>query len=172
MELLLAGMNPIVMNAAETVRREMEVWAKQLEIDQGGFSEIEPETLLGGCGIASYLLQRTLARLGVKSTLVMGRYYLDGYACRDLRWEEYVDKDRTNHCWLRVENQIIDLTATQFGAEDRVAVREAGDDRYYVVCEGMKAVRRLFRDWDEQSPTAYPKSMSAMLKQAVKEIRP
>lgn len=60
--------------------------------------------LAGGCLMSSYMLQYVLKKQGIKSKLIRGR-------CRD-----------NYHWWLVIDNNIVDITATQFGVKERVYI--------------------------------------------------
>ncbi len=66
----------------------------------------------GYCGMASYLLHWKLASLGICSTPITGKY------------------DNITHCWIIVDNQILDITATQFGPTEEVSVTSILNPRY------------------------------------------
>ena len=157
-------LDPMVLKAAQAVRKEVEIWAHRLSDPEDCM--IDPDSLTGCCAIASYLLHRTLTHLGIKSTLTMGRFFVNGRPS----WDDDAN-EHCNHCWVVVDGQIVDVTASQFGCPDPVFVGPIDDDRYYVVRSGAAARHNILRDWNTQSPVCYPNSMSSILKQVSKEVR-
>lgn len=145
-------LDPEVIIAAAKVRAEVQRWAEKLKVWQ-----IEPETMCGACGIASYLLHEALTKKEIKSIFVMGRYYPSGYENRS-KWDEESVK-KPNHCWLVVGGWIVDITATQFGILPEVAVYEKDCDYYHTLHSGSSAIKILNTSWDEQSPACYSEDM-------------
>jgi hypothetical protein len=106
---------------------------------------VDPDNLLGACGIASYTLSRVLRRSGVKCDLVMGRF-----------WSSPI-RDRGDHCWVYVESLdlIVDITATQFpDMPSEVHVTSGDDFRYKGELHNRQAVKDL-KEWEGQSHIEY-----------------
>ena len=112
--------------------------------------EIDPNTLLGACGIASYALSRVLKKCGVKNHFVMGRF-CDPH-------------DRGDHCWVEVpaEKLIIDITATQFKIPSAVHVTSTADPKYLTKIRNAEAVKEL-ETWHRQSHITYPSMIDTVI---------
>ncbi len=144
------GLDPvvrsIVVGVAERVRAEIKTWARNIPSTW----EINPENLTGCCGIASYMLKNTLAKLGFESQFVMGHFNNNGI---------HYDDDRNNHCWLVFRGYIFDLTITQFGYDSEVFVVSKDDDRYLPLKSETDSINTLLKSWSGQSPTRYKDSL-------------
>jgi hypothetical protein len=93
------------------------------------------ENLNGACAIASFALYEFLQKQSLKCKFILGKYI-----------------DNT-HCWVELENQIIDLTATQFGSEHKVYTPIKDDNycpQYY-----NKFALNIVRGWSYHSPYKY-----------------
>lgn len=84
--------------------------------------------LEGCCSFGSYLLSKVLQKNGYDAYFVEGEY------------------DDNFHCWVELDNVIIDITATQFGDLPKVYITET-DDNYYINTYGIKAVREVKKKW-------------------------
>ena len=71
-----------------------------------------PSGLGGDCAVSSYTLHKKLNRLGFKSKFVQGHYRM------------------MEHCWVEIDNLIIDITATQFGIKEKVYITRTNDKNY------------------------------------------
>ena len=135
------------------IRSEVEAW-----VDEN--PDIEPDNLLGACAIASYVLQRALVKLGYKPKFVMADSY-DGA-----------------HCWIELDDYVIDLTATQFNMSlPKVLITKK---KYYYdsipelnsynsIFFNRKAVS-LVKNWQDQSPIKYYKEINKLIKNLNHEL--
>lgn len=97
----------------------------------------------GACAIASYHLMKKLKSKYKKDV----HFILGGFK---------VSKDRYyNHCWLHVNDHIVDITATQFNYVDKVKVLPlAKNSKYLPEYKNKKALDEV-SDWDGQNPFNY-----------------
>lgn len=112
---------------AQKVRKKCEKYVKGLE------NSIYGETLSCLCAVASKALQNELVEAGYNTKLVYGNAFGD------------------THCWVELDGKIYDITATQFGVEEKVYVTDVNDEDY----EKEKEVKdlRFFSGWPiEQKP--------------------
>lgn len=93
------------------------------------------EDLNGACAIASYSLYEFLKNNNLNSKFVLGTY-------NDIK-----------HCWVELDKQIIDLTATQFGSIHKVYT-PLKDSNYYPQFYNKFALN-IVRGWGDQSPFKY-----------------
>lgn len=111
-------------------------WAQDLAEEQN----YNAEDLLGWCAIASAELHKRLKSFGVKSTICMSNVSGAGY-----------------HCFVMVEDHIVDVTATQFKAfyADPVVImhsKEAECNDYHVpmiefsTCQALRKYQKK-TDW-------------------------
>jgi ferredoxin len=103
----------------------------------------DPDNLGGACAIASTVLQKVLRQRGYDAEFVCS----EGKHC--------------HHCWVEVQGEVVDITATQFGQdypEVHVVPPNCGDPIYrgYRDTEffrGKKALERVNLEWDlHQTP--------------------
>lgn len=72
----------------------------------GGFTWGYWDSTLGGlCAVASDVLIRAFAARGIEATLVHGKFHCNGW------------KDGGWHCWVECNGYVVDITASQFGAQ-------------------------------------------------------
>lgn len=99
------------------------------------------------CAVASKFLFDCLKDNSFKPILVAGHWNkLDG----DLE---------TNHCWIEVDNHLIDLTATQINIKEKVVILPLQKTkRAYTLKNKMRTLKEIkneFKGWsDAQSPLA------------------
>lgn len=125
---------------AKEVRSAVEVWVQHNPY-------INPESLEGACGLASYTLCRALKAFGYRAQLVY-----DG------------DEDGA-HCWVELGDEVIDVTATQFGDFPEVYVVHKseyplGYERYR--CQGRKAVQQLL-EWGTEGHQPHLRKIKALI---------
>lgn len=121
---------------------------------------IDPDSLLGACGLASYTLSRVLRRAGVKCDLVMGRF-----------WSSPI-RDRGDHCWVYIEalDLIVDITATQFpDMPSEVHVTKGDDFRYKGELHNRQAVKDL-KDWEGQSHLSYKEVLDRVIEDVTVQL--
>jgi hypothetical protein len=88
--------------------------------------DLDPKELMGLCAIASFTLCTELEKAGIEAEVYEGKYDT---------WFE--------HCWVVVDDKIVDITATQFGTKRRVSVRKDTSEWY----EGSSCTECELRDW-------------------------
>jgi hypothetical protein len=108
-----------VIRVARTVRRRAEKEAAAL-----GWMRSD---LGGWCSVVSYAFIQALKKENVNATLVSG-WYQDGLG-------------GAGHFWVELEDQIIDLTATQFGQRHKVYVTDKYNSKYDARHRGKTAMR-------------------------------
>jgi len=138
-----------VLEAARLVRAQISKLAPVV-FDQ---NYIDPENLMGACGIASYTLSRVLRKCGVRCDLVIGRF-----------WSSTI-RDHGNHSWIYVESLdlIVDITATQYPDMPSEVHVTAGDDfRYKSELHNRQAVKDL-KEWEGQSPLLYQEALDKVI---------
>jgi len=138
-----------VLEAARLVRANISSMASVV-FDQ---NYIDPENLMGACGVASYTLSRVLRKCGVKCDLVIGRF-----------WSSET-RDHGNHCWIYVESLdlIVDITATQYPDMPSAVHVTSGDDfRYKSELHNRQAVKDL-KEWEGQSPLLYQEALNKVI---------
>lgn len=165
-------MRDAILKAAAALREDLEAFALYWHKVRGADIMVDKMengqmSLLGACGIASWVMWRALKRAGFHDAEMVAGWY-----------RVYTDEDRVfettpyfgSHCWVVVEGKLLDLTATQFGRPEPVYVTEPGQDENYAVLNvgalygdisysirkwkadvEADAERRLM-DWDTQSP--------------------
>ncbi len=135
-----------IINIAIQVRRAVEVFAKtDKNHDVGG----NPENLCCYCAIASYALMTALKKQGIKCRLISGFFDETG------EYEEYEEKS-INHCWVEVNNKILDITASQFPEHRNYSIvilpnNKSIETGYYPL-EYPKTLKELIDGWTYQSP--------------------
>jgi hypothetical protein len=137
-----------VKTIAEQVRDRMETWCEDKHF-------VTPN-MCGACAICSYVLVKVLNRCGYQAELVLGKY------------------DIENHCWVELENSIIDITATQFGIKlPKVHIAKARNRMYRPEAYGRAAMLRLKKGWGEGGPHPWAKRLEKTIKglaRSVKEV--
>ena len=144
-----------VLEAARLVRHRISTLAPTL-FDP---CEIDPDTLQGACGIASYTLARVLRQVGVKCELSMGYFWSSKERCRG------------QHCWVTVESldMIVDITATQFDIPSEVHVTVSDDVRYHTSLRNRQAVKDL-KTWETQSHLLYKDVLDRLVSDATVQL--
>ena len=160
-----------ILKAAQQLREDLEAFALYWGMAHGADITIErlengKMSLMGACAIASWVLWRALRRTGHDAEIVIGWYRM--LTKEDVEFKLY--PMMCNHCWVTVDGQLIDLTATQFGVPHEVYVTDPGQDENYCVLNlfGLyseasydirkymasthAAAEKELRNWDSQSP--------------------
>jgi len=104
------------------------------------------DDLCRACAILSWALVRALKRCGYPAKFVVGLYDNGIY---------FGDE---NHCWVKVCNFYVDITATQFGISKNVYITKIGEDKKYIPKKsGLKTVvTHVNKFWpSEQCPRTY-----------------
>lgn len=133
----------------KAIRAEVQHW-----IWLNDNSEINPDNLFGGCAIASYTLYKALIKLGHQPKFIMR------------------ENDCTSHCWVELNDHVIDLTATQFNMSLPKVLITKRDDYFKSIPELIKytdkfcnrGAVRIVNQWYEQSPSTYYKQIRKFLK--------
>ena len=119
-----------IKETARIVRSQCESYAASTGHDEYG------KDLSCMCGIASYALREAIKRIGIRIKLIYGFY-----------------GNSSGHCWLNIEDKIIDITATQFGVSRKVFVTSISNAKYDRLKE-MKSMSEIKIDgWGDHSPT-------------------
>lgn len=99
--------------------------------------------LNGACAIASEALVRLYKLHGIHSTFIEGIYVPE--------FDEEFDED-SNHCWVVINDQIIDITASQFWL-DSIHITSVYDEDYREVRRGQEAINFCKKEWPaDQKP--------------------
>ena len=101
-----------------------------------------PTDLEGACASASYVLWKHLRKQGYDADFIMGSYH--GF----------------NHCWVEIEDRILDITATQFGVRKKVYTRVLSAAIYQEELRGKDAAWET-RRWN----AAWRRSIKSRLAQ-------
>lgn len=124
------------------------------------------------CAVSSWTLWRLLKKQGVNANFVSGRYI--GYIY--LSYEKEIDEGRDvdishlgdGHCWVEANNEIIDITATQFDKCDSVCIVKSDERKrnYYIPQKSnLQAIREINKTWPlEQKPQTYKKYLRRLLR--------
>ena len=105
----------------------------------------------GSCLICSWVLDRVYREFGIDSNLCIGRY------------------DNSDHAFVIVDNNVIDITATQF-LRDEVVIEPYQNSDYSILFSG-KSVKLDIRNWPtEQTPRAYKPILKKIFIRIVRKI--
>lgn len=94
-----------------------------------------PVTLRCYCAIASYSLNKTFKKFKLDSHFITGFYY------------DLTDNSKSCHCWVELNDSIIDITATQFNIKNRVHVVSAKTEDYIEDLRNRQATRYINENW-------------------------
>ena len=151
-------MNQEILQVAKLCRKEVEKFARENIIG-------DYKTLECYCAIASTTLFFCLKKLGYKPKLIDGVYW-DEYNYGDVETHEkeiaHLTPIDTNHCWVEIDDTIIDLTETQFEQEcPKVSVHKVNRAKRYVYRISNTRSYKTIRDWpSEQQPFFHFKKIS------------
>jgi hypothetical protein len=114
--------------------------------------------LSGLCAIASYELVVELHRAGyMNAALVKGYFY---------------GKRNGNHCWVWLDDLIIDVTATQFDVPSPVLIARVDDPRYSPEHIGFRAYGVTSpSNWGYQSPERFRQAKDFLLAREVQQTK-
>lgn len=102
------------------------------------------------CAVASYTLWKVLLSKGYSAKFVRGFYRGD------------------NHCFVICNNQIIDITATQFDIREEVYITDSNDNRYDLIDEDSDALNYLNDNWpSDQIPQSYVEELGEIINAVV-----
>lgn len=114
-----------------SVGEEIHMWAKKSLT----CPRICQRDLMGACAISSYVLWKVLKKSGIESNFIQGDF--------EFEWNA--------HCWVEIENIIVDITATQFGYDRKVVFSDKSDVNYIPKRINLSAVREVNKYWHYQS---------------------
>jgi hypothetical protein len=127
-----------ILKTASSVRKTIEDERKKNHDAKVVWSQ----DLCGACAVASSLLTHELKKQGVNSFLVIGQYIRG-----DVPW---------THCWVETNSDIIDITATQFGIEQKVFLSDKRNSAYKRDFFGKAASKEVTQWYGYQNPTKFP----------------
>lgn len=95
--------------------------------------------LAGACAVASFFVHKKAIALGLNSILNHG-YYKEDF-----------------HCWVSIDNIIIDITATQFGIKRKIFITKSTNKNYKSIRKFISnKAPKYFDDWGTvQNPKHY-----------------
>lgn len=142
--------NIIIKKLGKQIRSEIEVWTKENP-------DVEEGSLQGACAIASYIMYRSLIKLGFKPQFVMA------------------DSGFGAHCWVTLDDDVIDLTATQFNnlnrkhpkvliIDKRLYLNKISQLKDYKYFSFNKKAIEITKTWDQQNPLVYTKEIKKFIK--------
>ena len=117
---------------AETLANAKQIRKAFEEVELRRLPKIRNVTLKGYCARASYELYRWLQSADRVGDFVLGTY--NGYS----------------HCWVEIDHEIIDLTATQFCIMDAVYVTSVSNPKYKKQCTNEDALLLVQSTWPEE----------------------
>jgi len=118
-----------ILEVASKVRYEIEKFAiKNRNIGN-------PVTLCCYCAIASYCLNQTLKKFKFDSSFILGSFYDNN------------NKTENDHCWVLINNSIIDITATQFKIKKRIYVVNEESKIYIEKLRNGIATKYINKNW-------------------------
>lgn len=125
-------MNPIY-SIARKIRKKCEIFANSYRARD--YDYYQNSNLACMCAVASYVLVKALRGNGIRCWMVWGRFG---------KWDD-------QHCWVETKDNIIDITATQFGGFDPVYIvaKPNGD---YKMGRVISSYMQL-DTWESQQPT-------------------
>jgi len=146
-----------VLFIANEVRHEIENWVHEKHNQISKF-EINKQNLAGACGISSWLLNKLLKKNKIHSELVAGYY---------------VHTVPVGHCWVELiqSAHIVDITATQFGINDKVYIKKVDGDKMYKVSRHGKAAEHVLKSWGNQNPFSYEQDLRDIYKRISKKCQ-
>lgn len=95
-----------------------------------------PLDLTGLCAIASNHLYLQFKKHNIKSKFVKGYY------------------KNNSHCWVEVDDKIIDITATQFNVKQKIFITNKNNKKYIKESVGLTALSGV-KLWGYQNPNNY-----------------
>lgn len=130
------------------IRSEVEIWIKDNPT-------ISADNLEGACAIASFTMYKCLIKLGHKPKLIIAA------------------SDDGDHCYLELNQHVIDLTATQFNmALPKVLITNIKyytevipELQSYSVYKKNSAAVKYANSWDGQSPVIYSKNIRKIVRE-------
>jgi len=152
-------MDPRIVQIAEAVRDEVHEFEQ--EEQRPGYGSFAHENLAGYCAIASYLLVSVADKLGYNLDLVVGRTKMN------------LKSTSSNHAWTEHEDEIVDLTATQFWTSvKRVHVTKCSNRYYRIIAKNESAHDELKNRWSTQSPYTYMTDLDDRAHKLAQQLTP
>ena len=152
-------MNPRLAQIAKAVRQEVHEFEQ--ETPAPGYGSHPHKDLGGYCAIASYLLISVADKLGYNLDLVVGRAKMN------------LTSVSSNHAWTEHEDEIIDLTATQFWATvSKVHVVKCSNRYYRAIAKNEDAHEELKIRWSNQSPYTYMTDLDERAYKLAQQLAP
>ena len=134
-----------ILEIAQKVRFASEIFALSPESESLDFHGREDLGCM--CATASFALYTELKKNGYDCTFVSGRF-----------------KDWCDHCWVEIDEMIVDITATQFsgkydsGRFDKVFVVPNTDDRYRAY--NSRSRRKTMGNLSNMQKSGWPKEQA------------
>jgi hypothetical protein len=123
------------------------------------------------CAVSSWTLWRFLTKNQIKSNFVLGRWYGDvAIQVEECLYEDIpVDWESVGigHCWIEIDDKIIDITLTQFDNVPNVCILDEDDDDFYhyPLKRNQDAINEINCCWPkEQNPKTYYQYLKGILK--------
>jgi hypothetical protein len=114
------------------------------------FETVFPADLECACAVSSYTLYRALRARGISASFVQG----------------FFEHESEDHCWVRINEHIVDITACQFSRQFPAVFITTVDDSRYSPCRAdREALRDINTNWPtEQTPRNHRHRIARVLK--------
>lgn len=121
--------------------------------------ELDASDMCGFCAVSSYIVFLYLSKRGFKPKFMLAD-------C---------------HCWIEVDNHFVDLTATQFGFEEEILIKNKKDfykkykDNSYefrkpIKIENVENFKGFIKEWPKGQNPIHLAKKSRIMKQIISEI--
>lgn len=110
------------------------------------------------CAITSHFFVSVARRYGYNLSLVEG-----------VAFEDDMEDDFVNHCWVQYRGKIIDLTATQFDVESNIHIVNVTNKKYRAIRKNQSVINSLKNKWPSHQ-TLYGNQIRHKYKAARKKI--
>jgi len=125
-------MNEKILHIAKQVRK----WCEAFVDTDGNQKKYNFDySLCGMCAAASFALHDALKKHGIKSKVINGTF----------------DGD-FEHCWIEIEDKIIDITATQFDVAALVHIVNKNNEMYKKY-KAYNSYKSFPKGWGDQQPS-------------------
>lgn len=136
----------LIRSIARRIRRRCEDFVNSTE--SIGYDFHKQPDLACMCAVASFALHEALKRRGIRSKVISGKYY----SSPKYRKGDVIGNWGMTHCWLEVDDKIVDITATQFfNVTSKVYIVSNSNEKYRAVQEVTDY--GFLRDWGCQRPS-------------------
>jgi hypothetical protein len=135
----------LIRSIARRIRKRCEDFACSKESNGHDFHDNEDLSCM--CAVASFALHEALKRRGIRSKVIKGCYYLSPKSQKN----DDMGTLGMTHCWLEVDDKIVDITATQFDVTPKVYIVSNRNQKYRVIQEVTDY--DFLRDWGCQRPS-------------------